>query len=107
MKILICGFALNFAVMAANNGFMPISPQTASRLVSHSVLLDVQPGDRFGIKDILLPPQDTRFEWLADRFLPPGWFPYQVAFSLGDVLIALGVFWLLARQNPVSNANKR
>ena len=98
MSILLCGVLLNLSVMTANGGFMPISPQTASRLVPENVLRDVQPGSRFGTKDILLSPQETRFELLADRFLPPIWFPYQVAFSLGDVFIALGVFWLLA--NP-------
>lgn len=98
MKILLLGAALNFTVMAANGGFMPISPQTASRLVPQEVLQEIPPGERFGTKDILLHPEDTRFEWLADRFLPPGWFGYQVAFSLGDVLIAFGVFRLLAVQ---------
>jgi hypothetical protein len=97
MFILLCGVALNLLVMASNNGFMPISPQTASRLVSEDILRDVQSGSRFGTKDILLRPQDTRFEWLADRFLPPTWVPYQVAFSFGDGFIALGVFWLLAK----------
>ena len=97
MSILLCGVVLNILVMTTNGGFMPISPQTASRLVSEDSLRDVQPGSRFGTKDILLRPEDTRFEWLADRFLPPAWFPYQVAFSLGDVFIALGVFWLLAK----------
>jgi hypothetical protein len=97
MSILLCGVALNLSVMTANGGFMPISPQTASRLVSEDILQDVQPGSRFGAKDILMPPQDTRFEWLADRFLPPIWSPYQVAFSLGDIFIALGIFWLLAK----------
>src|SRR5688572_21147217 len=29
MKILMAGAMLNFVVMAVNNGFMPISPQTA------------------------------------------------------------------------------
>ena len=34
MAILLCGVVLNLVVMTANGGFMPISPQTASRLVS-------------------------------------------------------------------------
>ncbi|MCQ3936790.1 MAG: hypothetical protein DPW18_07050 [Chloroflexi bacterium] len=98
MKILLIGAALNFAVMAANGGFMPISPQTASRLIPEEAVADIPTGERFGTKDILLPPEDTLFEGLADRFLPPAWFPYQVAFSLGDVFLAIGVFWLLASQ---------
>ena len=107
MSVLIFGVALNLAVMMANSGFMPISPQTASRLISQDHLSDIQPGSRFGMKDILLSPQDTRFEWLADRFLPPIWFPYQVAFSLGDVFIALGAFWLVARPESSIQFTKR
>jgi len=107
MSILLCGVALNLSVMTANGGYMPISPQTASRLVSEDLLRDAQSGSRFGAKDILLPPQDTRFEWLADRFLPPIWSPYQVAFSLGDIFIALGVFWLLAKPGLSIQFTKR
>ncbi len=107
MPILILGSALNLAIMVANGGFMPISLQTARRLVPEEVLLDISLGDRFGTKDILLLPENTHFEWLADRFLPPSWSPYQVAFSLGDVLIAIGVFWLLAYQRkPEYSMNK-
>lgn len=99
MGLLIFGQVLNLAVIATNGGFMPISPQTAERLIPTSVVQSLHPGSRFGTgKDILLLPQDTRLEWLADRLLPPAWFPYQVAFSLGDVFIALGAFWLLASQ---------
>lgn len=98
MKILTIGTMLNFLVMAANGGFMPIDPQTAERLVAPDFLSTLSVGSRFGPKDILLLPEHIRFEWLADRFLPPVWSPYQVAFSLGDIFIAAGVFWLLARQ---------
>jgi hypothetical protein len=62
-------------------------------------LQDVPPGSRFGEKDILLLPQDTRFEPLADRFLTPAWSAYRAAFSLGDVLLAAGAFWMLAKQD--------
>jgi hypothetical protein len=101
MLILLCGASLNLFVMTANRGFMPISQQTASRLISEDILRDIESGSRFGVKDILLRPEDTRFEWLADRFLLPVWVPYQVAFSLGDVFIALGAFWLFAK--PLSS----
>jgi len=96
MSILLIGLALNLTVIASNGGFMPISPQTAGRLVSENTQADLMPGSRFGPKDILTLPERTRFEWLADRFLPPEWISYRVAFSLGDVFIALGAFSLLA-----------
>jgi len=76
-------------------------------LVSENILRDVQPGSRFGAKDILLHPQNTRFEWLADRFLLPTWFPYQAAFSLGDVFIALGIFYLLAKPGSYTELTNR
>lgn len=98
MPILIVGAALNLIVISANGGFMPISPHTASQLVSEKIVQDIATGSRFGTKDILLRPEETRFEWLADRFLTPGGFRYQAAFSLGDVFIAIGIWWLLAYQ---------
>ena len=91
------GLLLNLLVIFANQGWMPISPQTASHIIDGNVLRSQSLGSRFGQKDILLLPQDMQLEYLSDRFLLPDWFPYKVAFSLGDILIALGAFWLLAK----------
>jgi hypothetical protein len=96
MRVMLAGAALNLLVIASNGGWMPISPETASRLPGANLLPISRLGDRFGQKDILLLPRDTHFAFLADRFLLPDWVHYQVAFSLGDILIAAGVFWLLA-----------
>ncbi len=97
MPILIGGLLLNFVVIVANGGWMPISPQTANLLAGKDVLQFMNLGDRFGEKDILLSAQNIHFEFLADRFLLPTWSPYKTAFSLGDILISVGVFWLLAK----------
>jgi hypothetical protein len=102
MLILMIGLVLNMVVMVANGGFMPINPNTAERLVGAEKISSFELGSRIGYKDILLSAKETRLEWLADRFLPPVGFPYQVAFSLGDIFIALGAFWMLAYQKAIT-----
>ena len=100
-RILGLGLILNLLVIILNGGLMPLAPETAQALypeVSPSVW---QIGSRPGMsKNILLLYEDTRLAFLSDSILLPAWFPWTRALSPGDLLIVLGVFWILAVESP-------
>ena len=75
-------------------------------MVPEHVLLDVTRGERFGPKGIYLTPEQTRLDWLADRFLTPAWISHRVAFSFGDIFIAIGAFSILAFSSLVEIKNR-
>jgi hypothetical protein len=90
------GLALNLIVILANGGWMPVSPETVARIAPDASPGAWEVGRRLGnSKDLVMPAATTRLWLLSDRFAFPGWFPIQVAFSIGDVLIAAGAFWFL------------
>jgi hypothetical protein len=102
LKLLLLGLGLNLLVIGANGGLMPISPQMVERLFP-ATHIDFELYRRLGSgKDILLPIPVTRLWGLSDRFFIG--FPYPIAFSLGDVLIAAGSFWLLWRMSETKPA---
>lgn len=88
------GLALNLAVIVANGGLMPISPETIARMAPGLDLGAWPVGGRFGTgKDIVLLTRDTWLWWLSDILLLPAWIPIRAAYSIGDILIAAGVAW--------------
>ena len=101
IQILGIGVLCNLLVILSNGGLMPISPQTLVRINPGSTLDQWTVGFHYGrSKDIILLQQDTTLWWLSDILVLPPPFPWPTAFSVGDLLIALGIIVLL--QGPVS-----
>jgi hypothetical protein len=100
------GLTLNLLVISLNGGWMPISPQVVAKVAPHTPVEVWQTGDRlWNSKDKVLPIEDTRLWWLSDLFVFLSWSSYRVAFSLGDILIAGGVLWLLWAQGGAHSQN--
>jgi len=99
------GLLLNFVVISLNGGWMPISPET---LNSQAVPAGSwQIGSRHGYsKDMVLEKELTNLWLLSDILTLPSWIPYRVAFSIGDVIIALGVMGLLTQTDTEETDGK-
>lgn len=83
------GLAANFAVIVANGGFMPVSPDALVGTSSAPVALKAV------YHNSRLMAEGTRLRFLGDVFRTPSWFVIKRAFSLGDVMIGVGAFGLV------------
>lgn len=101
MKVFGLGLILNLLVISLNGGLMPMAPETAGilfpELPASTWVTGLRPGRS---KNIILPREGTYLAFLSDAILLPAWFPWTRALSAGDLLIALGIFWLLALEKP-------
>jgi len=90
------GLVLNLVVMAANGGWMPVTPE-AIRAVGYTHLApSLVSGTRvYSSKDIILLRQETRLWYLSDVFVLSRPFPIPSICSVGDMLVALGAFLLI------------
>jgi hypothetical protein len=81
MALVALGAASNLAAIAANGGYMPAS---ADALASLHRTVGAGYSNSTAAADPALP-------WLTDIFAMPSWMPWANVFSVGDVLLSLGV----------------
>ena len=97
VRLLLAGFLLNFVVVAANGGFMPISQDAVARMHPGTTASDWPAGTlRQGSKDVILPADEIRLRLLSDAITVPPPFPLPTTFSAGDLVILAGLaalFW--------------
>lgn len=108
VKVILLGILLNSLVIVANGGFMPVAPQTLTRVGHTHLVATLESGARVAMsKDVLLWPEQTRLWFLSDVFVIPERYPLAGSFSLGDMLIACGVFILLQNALLITSQERR
>lgn len=88
------GALLNLLVITVNGGFMPSSPAALIRSGSYRVAARLLEEGIFG--NVILMSEETRLNFLGDILFLPRALPLSTAFSVGDLVLALGLIWLVA-----------
>jgi len=95
VKIIGIGVLLNFIVIVANGGRMPVLINTPNlKSISLRELAALANGSN-PIHSLYN--KSTRFGFLSDIFSLPAFFLYPVIFSIGDLILSVGVFILIQR----------
>jgi len=84
----------NLAAILANGGRMPVDGGLLTR--GRGVAADTAVALGHSAMNRVIATGQTRLPWLTDRFLLAPPFPFPTVFSAGDLLIGLGVAWLIA-----------
>ena len=87
------GMVINALVITANGGYMPASAgalRAAGKAYTATQLLNMQ---RYA--NAVLMDEHTRLNVLGDWLYVPTWVPWANAFSLGDMVLMLGLAWLV------------
>lgn len=89
------GAFMNFLVVAANGGMMPISEKAIQMAGMTQMIEDCRAGSF--VRHVIMSPE-TRLKPLADIIPKPGFaFVMPEVASIGDVLLAIGIFVLVQR----------
>lgn len=99
-KLFGLGVILNTVVMAANGGWMPITPETYQSIRPNRVV-EVQERAPAS-KGIMLPRSETKL-WILSDIIPISILGHKNAMSLGDLLLIMGVAQFLFQATSKAN----
>ena len=88
------GAGCNLAAIVANGGWMPADPRALASIGG----APAGPSNSIVVPDPALAP-------LTDLFVLPAWLPFANVFSIGDVLMAIGIAATIAsamRRTPIN-----
>lgn len=87
------GLVLNFVVIGLNGGRMPASVNSLRKSGEVGLANELVSRGNFG--NVIPMDSSTKLNVLGDKIFLPSWVPFSSAFSVGDVVISVGVIWLL------------
>jgi len=87
------GAVLNLLPLAANRGRMPVSVDALRAAGAAPIAAELLAQGTFG--NVVRMTPATHLNALGDRLHLPSWVPGAAAFSVGDLVISLGLAWLL------------
>lgn len=94
MPLMSLGVFLNWLAITLNGGFMPSSLEALRAAGLHNQA-SLEPGVHYN--NTVLVTESTRLPFLTDIFAVPSSLPLSNVFSVGDVLLAIGVAWFIQR----------
>jgi hypothetical protein len=87
MALMALGLLSNFAAIAANGGYMPVSPASAS-FAGTLARYQEEGGTRHN--NSLATDEDVRLWWLTDILPLPRQMPFSSVLSIGDLVLTVG-----------------
>lgn len=100
------GIFLNSFVIFINGGYMPTFAENIKNTSMAGNAEAVSQGE--AVHNSMQATGDTLFPWLGDIFYLPSWFPLSNVFSIGDILIAVGIclYLIMSMQSHFSGESE-
>jgi len=89
------GALCNLLVIVVNGGKMPASITAIARAGGAFAARELAENGVYG--NLVAMSSSTHLNFLGDTMYLPGWIPFATAFSAGDLVIMIGLIWLMIR----------